>query len=70
VVALASNLLSDTAYDRFKPLLICEALAVFAFGVAWLVKGETIFKDSHADSTGMDSGAQELAPQSATAAPS
>lgn len=55
VVALASNLLSDAAYDRYKPLLTCEALAVFAFGVAWLIKGETIFKDSHADSTGRGS---------------
>ena len=71
VVALASNLLSDTAYDRFKPLLICEALAVFAFGVAWLVKGETIFKDSQADSTGEDTGgAPNVSPEPATVSPS
>jgi hypothetical protein len=71
VVALASNLLSDATYDRYKPLLICEALAVFAFGVAWLVKGETIFKDSQADLTAGDTGgAQDLTQEPATAAPS
>jgi hypothetical protein len=31
--------------DAYKPLFWFESLAVFAFGVAWLVKGETIFKD-------------------------
>jgi hypothetical protein len=27
-------------------LLWCETVAVLAFGLAWLVKGETIFKDT------------------------
>jgi hypothetical protein len=29
----------------FKPLFWSESVAVVSFGVAWLVKGETIFKD-------------------------
>jgi hypothetical protein len=45
-LALASGFLPLSVRDSLKPMLICEAVAVFAFGVAWLVKGETIFRDS------------------------
>jgi hypothetical protein len=31
--------------DSLKLLLWCEVAAVLAWGIAWLVKGETIFKD-------------------------
>jgi hypothetical protein len=49
LLALVSNFLPESVRDAVKPLLICEALAVFAFGAAWLVKGETVFKDSQTD---------------------
>jgi hypothetical protein len=46
-LAVASNALPDSTRDALKPLFWCEAVAVFAFGVAWLVKGEAMFSDSH-----------------------
>jgi hypothetical protein len=49
-LALASNLLPYATRDSIKPLLWCETIAVLAFGLAWMVKGETIFKDSRGDS--------------------
>jgi hypothetical protein len=36
----------SVARSSFKPLFWAESLTVVAFGVAWLVKGETIFKDT------------------------
>ncbi|MFG3705838.1 DUF998 domain-containing protein [Micromonospora sp. NPDC047670] len=45
-LAVASNALPDSTRDTLKPLFWCEAVAVFAFGVAWLVKGEAMFSDS------------------------
>jgi hypothetical protein len=29
----------------FNPVLVMESIALFAFGVSWLVKGNTLFKD-------------------------
>jgi hypothetical protein len=46
VLALGSLFLSVSAYDTIHPLFWCESIAIVAFGLAWLVKGETIFKDS------------------------
>jgi len=46
VLALISLFLPVSTYDTLKPLFWCESVAVVAFGAAWLVKGETIFKDS------------------------
>lgn len=48
-LAIASNALPVSTYDTIKPLFWCEAVAVLAFGAAWLVKGETIFKDEMAE---------------------
>lgn len=56
VLALASNLLSAPARDTLKPLFWCEAIAVLAFGAAWLVKGETIFRDSQPPATEVPGG--------------
>jgi hypothetical protein len=62
VLALASNLLSAPAQDTVKPLFWCETIAVLAFGAAWLVKGETIFKDSQPPATEMPGGGPIPAP--------
>jgi len=46
LLAAAGKLFLTTAtQDSLRALFWCELVAVVAFGVAWLVKGETIFKD-------------------------
>ena len=35
----------NTAIANVNPVLILESLALFAFGISWLVKGNTLFKD-------------------------
>ncbi|MEV5767327.1 DUF998 domain-containing protein [Micromonospora sp. NPDC052213] len=45
-LAVASNALPFSVRDTLKPLFWCEAVAVLAFGAAWLVKGEAMFRDS------------------------
>ena len=35
----------DTAVARMNPVLLLESVALFAFGISWLVKGNTLFKD-------------------------
>ncbi len=47
-LAAASTALPGSLYDTLKPLFWCEAIAVVAFGTAWLVKGEKIFSDAAA----------------------
>ncbi|GGM64011.1 hypothetical protein GCM10011608_56650 [Micromonospora sonchi] len=42
-LAVASNALSEPTREALQPFFWCEAVAVFAFGVAWLVKGEAMF---------------------------
>ncbi|MEU5940604.1 DUF998 domain-containing protein [Micromonospora sp. NPDC047548] len=44
-LAPASTLLPDAVQEAVKPLFWCETVAVLAFGVAWLVKGEAIIRD-------------------------
>jgi hypothetical protein len=43
--------LRDTVISRYYPVLILESIALFAFGISWLVKGNTFFKDqkNHTD---------------------
>jgi hypothetical protein len=46
LLAAASKLFLTTAtQNSLRALFWCEMAAVLAFGAAWLVKGETIFKD-------------------------
>ncbi|MFG3700524.1 DUF998 domain-containing protein [Micromonospora sp. NPDC047620] len=45
-LAVTSNALPDSVRDTLKPLFWCEAVAVLAFGAAWLVKGEAMFRDT------------------------
>lgn len=44
VLAALSNLLSATVKTRWPSLFAFEALAVFAFGISWFVKGQTLQK--------------------------
>jgi hypothetical protein len=37
--------LRETSISKSNPVLICETIALLAFGISWLVKGNTIFKD-------------------------
>jgi hypothetical protein len=34
-----------TSVAAMNPVLILESLALFAFGISWLVKGHTLFRD-------------------------
>jgi len=34
------------AIDKYKVTLIMETIMLFAFGISWLVKGETLYKDT------------------------
>ncbi len=35
----------ETEIARFNPVLLLESIGLFAFGISWLVKGNTFFKD-------------------------
>jgi len=37
--------LDDTSLEDIKPVFWLESLALWAFEVSWLVKGEALFKD-------------------------
>lgn len=37
--------LRDTFISKLYPVLVFESIALLAFGVSWLVKGHTLFKD-------------------------
>ena len=37
--------LRDTIISKMNPVLILESIALIAFGISWLVKGNTLFKD-------------------------
>jgi len=37
--------LRDTVISKIFPVIIFESIALLAFGVSWLVKGHTLFKD-------------------------
>jgi len=45
LAALGSRILPDSVVDTVRPLLWGESVAVFAFGIAWFVKSNTIFRD-------------------------
>ena len=40
--------LKDTAISDIKPVFWLESLMIWAFGISWFVKGETLLKDSKA----------------------
>ncbi len=48
VLVPIESLVIGAPIQRFRPLFWLEAVAVVAFGVAWLVKGQAVLKDSPA----------------------
>ncbi|HUI10839.1 MAG TPA: DUF998 domain-containing protein [Bacteroidota bacterium] len=44
-IALYTLFLRGTSIGEMNPVLIFESIALLAFGVSWLVKGHTLFKD-------------------------
>lgn len=45
LAVLADNLLGTTLVDELHPVFWLESVAIVAFGVSWLIKGETILRD-------------------------
>jgi hypothetical protein len=37
--------LRNTIFAKYDPVLIFESIALFSFGISWLIKGNTFFKD-------------------------
>jgi hypothetical protein len=48
LIALYYWFLEDTAISALKPVFWLESLALWAFGVSWFVKGETLWRDAAA----------------------
>jgi hypothetical protein len=44
-IALHTLFWRETSFSAVNPVLILESVALFAFGVSWIVKGNTLFKD-------------------------
>ena len=45
LIALYHALLQDTGVAGIKPVFWLEAVALWAFGASWFIKGETLWKD-------------------------
>jgi hypothetical protein len=45
LIVVYTLFLRNTAFDKIYPVLILETISLFAFGISWLVKGNTFFKD-------------------------
>ena len=45
---LYNLLLEDTTVSEIKPVFWLESLMIWAFGISWFVKGETLWKDAEA----------------------
>jgi hypothetical protein len=45
LLVILLNVLSETIRTKYCVVLIIEALMLGAFGISWLIKGETILKD-------------------------
>ncbi|MFI5489040.1 MULTISPECIES: DUF998 domain-containing protein [Micromonospora] len=71
-LAVASNALPESTRDTLRPLFWCEAVAVLAFGIAWFVKGEAMFRHAREARRGKQDGlarAPDPAPSPAPGAP-
>jgi len=44
-ISLYMFFLRNTFIAKLNPVLILESIALFAFGISWLIKGNTFFKD-------------------------
>jgi hypothetical protein len=40
-------LLRDTVLSKMNPVLVLETISLFSFGISWLVKGNTLFRDKN-----------------------
>ncbi|HCT75035.1 MAG TPA: DUF998 domain-containing protein [Micromonosporaceae bacterium] len=45
LAALGSRVLPDSVVDWLRPLFWGQSIAVFAFGIAWFAKSNTLFQD-------------------------
>jgi hypothetical protein len=45
LIVVFQMFLTDTALARAKPVLVLESLALWAFGISWMIKGEVILED-------------------------
>jgi hypothetical protein len=50
-IVLYIEFLTKTFLSRYYPVLTFESIALISFGVSWLVKGNTLFKDRTAPAT-------------------
>jgi hypothetical protein len=48
LIGLYYFLWQDTSISDFKPVFWLESLMIWAFGISWFVKGETLFRDRQA----------------------
>ncbi len=48
-IALYHVLLRNTSVAAIKPVFWLESLALWVFGISWLIKGETLLKDAQVD---------------------
>ena len=46
LIAIYNAFLGDTSIADIKPVFWLESLALWAFGVSWFIKGETLWKDA------------------------
>ncbi|MDR3628084.1 MAG: hypothetical protein P4L45_14670 [Ignavibacteriaceae bacterium] len=44
-IIIYTSFLKNTVVWKIHPVLILESVALFAFGISWLVKGNTLYKD-------------------------
>ena len=44
-IAASSLLMTEAKQDLYRTTLLGEAIALLAFGISWLVKGETVLRD-------------------------
>jgi Protein of unknown function (DUF998) len=44
-ITLYTMFLRDTSISKIDPVLIFESVGLLAFGISWLIKGNTLFKD-------------------------
>ena len=62
-LALASTQLPADVSQTLKPLLWCEAVAVFAFGAAWVAKSDALLRAAESiDEIGADPETRPVAP--------
>jgi hypothetical protein len=65
IAALLEWLTSNAFRDAWHPVFWCEAVAVIAFGIAWLIKGETLFADPPEETAARTDLSQPDGPQPA-----